>query len=67
MKISLDIPPPLDPGGYSVSQAARLIGVSRRTIERLAQAGKIEMTPKSPGFIARITEQSLRKFLRGKS
>lgn len=55
--------PPL---GYTVEQAARILGLSRSTVERLAEKGHLEMK-QPPGTHKRITERSLRKFLKESS
>lgn len=54
--------PAASPLGYTVEEAARILGISRNSVMRLAAGGGLDMR-KQIGTRYRITEKSLRKFM----
>lgn len=63
MKLDIVVRPPVSPLGYTVEEAARLLGVGRQTVLRFCEKGLLERK-KVEGTRQRITEKSLREFLK---
>lgn len=51
-----------EPALLTVSEAATVLTVSRRTVERLIKAGRIRVVHPSPGRIA-ITDRELQAYI----